>query len=164
MKRIYCCLFVFTCVYSTSFAQQRIEPGTMNYLYSPKPNSILYHDTLFKGSNQFRQLFFRQHDPELIRLYKKHQSNKIFGQIFGIAGTLTTIFGIRMVSSSDQNKRTGWGLIGAGFTATVIGGYLTVMGQQNLQMAVMLFNNQQGRKRALGLGIAHNEAGLVYRL
>ena len=163
MKRICICLFVFICVDQSGFAQQRMEPGSMNYLYAPKPNSILYHDTLFKGSKQFRQLFFRQHDPALMLLYDKHQSNKIFGQIFGITGTLATIFGIRMVSSSDQNKRTGWGLIGAGFTATLVGGYLTCMGHQNLQMAVTLFNNQQGRKQTLGLGTANHQAGLVYR-
>ena len=90
MKRICICLFVFICVDQSGFAQQRMEPGSMNYLYAPKPNSILYHDTLFKGSKQFRQLFFRQHDPALMLLYDKHQSNKIFGQIFGITGTLQT--------------------------------------------------------------------------
>src|SRR5476651_2517159 len=141
MKRMACFLLLLMGICSGSFAQQKMGPG-MTYLYNPKPNSILYHDTLFRGSAQFQQLFYRQGNATLIELYDKHQSNKIAGQVLGLAGTIATVFGISMVSSSGQNKGAGWALLGGGFAVTLTGGYLTLMGQRNLQMAVALFNQQ----------------------
>jgi hypothetical protein len=161
MKRTFCFFLLLTGLSNGSFAQQKLDPGGMNYLYSPKPNSIIYHDTLFKGSEQFRQLFYRQHDPVLMKLYNKHQSNKIWGQTLGFVGTVATVIGISVVSSSDGNKGVGWAMAGGGFVTTLFGGYLTLMGQQNLQLAVTLFN-QPSRKTVLGLGVAHNKAGLAY--
>ena len=147
---------------SGSFAQQKLDPGGMNYISNPKPNSIIYHDTLFRGSAQFRDLFYRSGDFLVIDLYQKHQSNKIAGQILGITGAIATIFGVSMVSSSGNDKGTGWALLGGGFAASITGGYLTVMGQRNLQMAVALFNSKKNRA-ALGIGMGNKQTGLVVK-
>jgi hypothetical protein len=54
-------------------------------------------------------------------------------------------------------------LAGGGLASTIfVGGYLTVKGQQNLQTAVTLFNQEHNRA-ALGIGVANNTAGLVYK-
>lgn len=162
MKGIFFLTTILWAVSFSSVAQQRIEPGIMNYIAAPKPNNIIYHDTLFKGSPQFAQLFYRSGNPEIIYFYEKHRSNKIIGQVMGITGTLATIFGISIISSSGSNKGTGWALLGGGFVATLTGGYLTFMGQRNLQMAVTLFN-KQNHKAALGIGVAEKNAGLVFK-
>ncbi len=161
MKRILFFLMLVTGTFLTTHAQQKMEPG-MNYIFNPKPNSILYHDTLFRGSKQFQQLFYRHGDIRLIQYYDKHQSNKIAGQVLGVAGSIATIFGISMVSSTGNDKGAGWALIGGGFAATLTGGYLTLMSQRNLQMAVTLFNAQNHRA-ALGIGLADKKTGLVLR-
>lgn len=153
---------VLSAICFSSYGQQRLEPKAMNYVINPKTNNIIYNDTIYKGSAEFRQLFYRTRDPELIDLYQKHQANKIAGQIIGLTGTLATIFGISMVSSSRIDKGTGWALLGGGFAVTLTGGYLTFMGQRNLQMAVSLFN-QQYHKTTLGIGISNNNAGLVFK-
>ncbi|MES2004270.1 MAG: hypothetical protein V4450_07100 [Bacteroidota bacterium] len=142
-------------------AQQKLDPKGMNYVVAAKPNSIIYHDTLFSGSRQFKELFYRTGNRDLIFLYDKHQSNKVAGQIIGILGTVATIIGIDRLSSADQ-KGLGWGLLGGGFAATLTGGYLVVMGQKNLQMAVSLFNQKYGRA-AIGIGASNQSAGLVYK-
>ena len=162
MKKLIFILLSLQLLTVSANAQQQIDPKAMNYLMAPKPNSILYHDTLFKGSSQFKQLFYRTHNFELITLYQRHQSNKITGQVMGVMGTLATIFGVSIVSSGRADKGTGWILFGTGFAASITGGYLTLMGQRNLQMAVTLFNQQQN-KTALGIGISNNHAGLVYK-
>lgn len=141
-------------------AQQKMIPGGMNYILSAKPNSILYHDTLFSGSKQFEYLFYRTQDQQLIRLVEKHRSNKITGQVLGLMGTVGTIVGIGQLSGS--NKGWAWGLIGGGFAMTLTGGYLTLLGQQNLQMAVTLFN-QKHQQTSLGMGVANRSVGLVYQ-
>ncbi len=143
-------------------AQQKIEKNAMNYVIGLKPNNIMYHDTLFRGTAQFEQLFYRAHNQDLIDLYRKHQSNKIAGQVLGVTGTLATIFGISMVTSSSADKGTGWALLGGGFAATLTGGYLTLMGQKNLQMAVILFNRQYNGA-SLGIGLSEKNAGLVFK-
>jgi len=162
MKRIVFLLISLCMLSISSNAQQRIDPKGMNYLIATKPNNIIYNDTIYKGSSQFQQLFYRTHNSDLIALYEKHQSNKITGQVLGIVGTLATIFGVSMVSSDRTDKGTGWILFGAGFAASITGGYLTLMGQRNLQMAVTLFN-QQHTKAALGIGVSNSNAGLVYK-
>ena len=156
-------LFICLCMLNASSnAQQRIDPKAMNYLMAPKPNNIIYNDTIFKGSSQFQQLFYRTHNFELIELYQRHQSNKITGQVMGVLGTLATIFGLSIVSSDRTGKRTGWIMMGTGLATSITGGYLMLMGQRNLQMAVILFN-QQNNKAALGVGISNSHAGLVYK-
>ena len=154
-------LFFFFKILATN-AQQKLDKAAMNYVIAPKPNSIFYHDTLYSGSKQFEELFYRTKDTELIRLVERHQSNKIAGQIFGIAGTFATIFGISKVTSSGSDKGYGWALLGGGFAINITGGYLTLMGQRNLQMAVTLFNKKY-HQAALGVGISNYSAGLVYK-
>lgn len=156
--------FIVLCISMLSIsgiAQQKMEKDGMNYLIAPKPNSILYHDTLYKGSVQFKQLFYRDGNYELIQLFERHQSNKIAGQVFGISGTIATIVGLSMLSSGDNNS-TAWLVFGTGFAATITGGYFTLMGQRNLQMAVTLFN-QTHSKQSLGIGMSKNNVGLVYK-
>ena len=94
MKRFFLLLISLCLLDITSNAQQRIDPKGMNYVVAPKPNTIIYNDTVYKGSSQFKQLFYRPHNYALIELYQRHQSNKITGQILGITGTIATILGI----------------------------------------------------------------------
>ena len=162
MKGIIFLIVILAAISFSSDAQQRVEPKAMNYLIGPKPNNIIYRDTIYKGSAQFRQLFYRADNPELIYFYQKHQSNKIVGQFIGLAGTLATIFGVSMVSSSRTDKGTGWALLGGGFAATLTGGYFTVMGQRNLQKAVNLFN-QQHNTTAFGIVVSGSQAGFVFK-
>ncbi len=162
MKPIFFLSFLLITGFSVK-AQQKIDTGGMTYFVNPKPNTIIYHDTIFTGKKQFEQLFYRTGDINLVRLVEKHQSNKIAGQVLGFAGTLATIMGIRKLSSSDDNKNSGWAIIGGGLAVTITGGYLTLMGQKNLQMAVILFN-KQNHTAAFGLGVADKQAGLVFKL
>ena len=162
MKGTFFLIVILCMIGFSAFAQQRVEPKLMNYLASPKPNIIIYNDTIYKGSKQFKQLFYRTGNRDLIYFYQKHQSNKIAGQVIGLAGTLVTIFGVSRLSSSRTDKETGWVLLGGGFAATLTGGYLTFMGQRNLDMAVTLFNRQY-HKASLGIGVSDNRAGLVYK-
>lgn len=143
-------------------AQQRIAPGQMHYLTNPKPNSILYRDTLYRGSKEFMQLFYRNNDTQLMELYRKHQSNKISGQLLGVVGTFAVIFGIGRVSGDNQSKGVGWALIGGGFASTLTSGYLLLQSQRNLNTAVTLFN-QRYNKASLGIGISQQQAGFVYK-
>ena len=160
MLRLFAICF-FVLISSFSQAQQRLEPGQMHYIINPKPNNIFYRDTLYQGSKQFMQLFYRTRDQQLIDLYLKHQSNKVAGQILGVAGSFAMIFGIRNLS--DENKKgTGWAMIGGGFASLVTGGYLTLQGQKNLALAVTLFN-QRHNKAVLGVGVAPQQAGFVYK-
>jgi hypothetical protein len=146
-------------------AQQRVDPGKMNYLINPKPNAVLYHDTLYKGSSQYRQLFYRTGDKTLIQLYLKHQSNKVWGGIMGVIGTIATASGIIIATSSSSvnnhsERSAGWITVGSGLACTIFGGYLLQEGQRNMAMAVSLFNDRYS-KTTLGLGIADKRAGLV---
>ena len=142
--------------------QEKYDPHAMNYLLLSKPNNILYNDTIYKGSAQFKQLFFRQGNLNLMELYKKHQSNKITGQLLSLTGTIAMIIGIgKVTGDSGQDKGAGWALIIGGFATGITGGYLSLMGQRNLQLAVALFN-QQNQKRILGMGVDKNRVGLVY--
>ncbi len=161
MNRIFLLNFLLLAGIATQ-AQQKMEPGGMHYFFNPKPNTIIYHDTIFTGKKQFEQLFYRTGDINLIRLVEKHQSNKIAGQAIGFIGAVAIFAGIRKLSSSDNNKSNGWAMIGGGFAASLASGYLILMGQKNLEMAVILFN-RQSHKAALGLGVADKQAGLVFK-
>lgn len=160
----YCLLLLVLAVYLISqplSAQQRIDPSKMNYLINPKPNAIIYHDTLYKGSAQYMHLFYRTRNVEIIHFYQKHQSNKIWGNIAGVVGTIATASGIIIASGNRTADHTA-GLVtaGSGLACTIFGGYLMMAGQQNLAMAIDLFNNQYN-KAAIGIGISSNRAGLV---
>ncbi|MBW0176298.1 hypothetical protein [Sediminibacterium sp.] len=159
MRLFFCLLAVLFVQYLP--AQQPLEPGRMHYITNPKPNSILYRDTLYRGSKEFMQLFYRTRDQQLISLYQKHQTNKITGQVLGVVGSFAMIFGISRVSSDDQ-KGLGWALIGGGFASTLTSGFLIMESQRQLNMAVTLFN-QRHNKASLGIGITQQQAGLVYK-
>lgn len=161
MKRIYLLLGILLTGGLQVSAQYRLEKKGMTYVVAPKPNTIIYHDSVFSGSSQFTHLFYRTRDQQLIRLVEKHQSNKIAGQVLGVTGTIATLIGISKLSNSD-NKGLGWALLGGGFGATLTGGYLILMGQRNLQMAVTLFNQKQNQA-SLGIGVTNRAAGLVYQ-
>ncbi len=161
MKRIFFLSVLLIAGIATK-AQQKMDAGGMNYFFNPKPNTIIYHDTIFTGKKQFEQLFYRTGDINLIRLVQKHQSNKIAGQVIGFVGAVAIFAGIRKLSSSDNNKSNGWAMIGGGFAASLASGYLILMGQKNLEMAVILFNKQY-HKAALGVGVADKQAGLVFK-
>lgn len=146
--------FAFSCT-----AQQRLNKNGMTYLVGPKLNNIVYNDSVFRGSNEFKHLFFRTGNSQLIGYYEKHQANKIAAQVCGFAGALGILIGINQLSGSD--KGLGWALIGGGFAASVTGGYFTMTSQKHLLMAVTLFNKQYNRSSA-GIGVGQQSAGLVY--
>lgn len=162
MKGLVFLIIFLAAINLSSTAQQRIEPGGMSYVVAPKLNNIIYHDTLYRGSAQFKSLFYRSRNPDLIYYYQKHQSNKVAGQVVGMAGTVATLIGISMVFSGGTNKGPGWVWLGGGFATTLMGGYLTFMGQRNLQTAVTLFN-RQNHSSSLGIGVADRNVGLVFK-
>lgn len=143
-------------------AQQRIERGEMNYLVATKQNSIIYRDTLYSGSQQFKHLFYRTKDQELINFYEKHQSNKIIGSALGLAGSVAIIIGAGKLSDGSTSKGTAWALMGGGFASLLTGGYLIFMGQRNLEAAVVLFN-QRHSHTSLNIGLGDKQAGLVLK-
>lgn len=144
-------------------AQQPLNRnGAMTYLVGPKPHNIIYHDSVFRGSSEFKHLFFRTGDAELLKLYDKHQANKITGQILNFAGAFAIIVGIGRLSGPDKNTGLGWGLIGGGFVSSALGGYLAMSSQKNLVTAVVLFNKKYNSKAYLGIGVGQQSTGLVY--
>ncbi|NCI49944.1 hypothetical protein GWC95_08425 [Sediminibacterium roseum] len=158
-KRIFISGFLFVFLAMSAGAQRKLEPGGMTYLVAAKPNVIIYHDSVFNGVKEFRSLFYRHRDVELITYLERHQSNKITGQVLGFIGTLSTIIGVGTLSN---NKTAGWIMIGGGFASTITSGYLLMMGQRNLATAVTLFNRRY-RTASLGIGVGGNTAGLVYK-
>jgi len=141
-------------------AQQKFDPKGMNYLIGPKTNNIIYHDSVFRGSNEFKHLFYRTGNPELLALYSKHQSNKIVGQTLGVIGAIGIFVGINNLNG--DTKGFGWSMIGGGLLTSIAGGYFTLSGQRNLQMAIAIFN-QQYNKASIGIGVGDRSAGLVYK-
>jgi hypothetical protein len=157
--KIFFCLIVFF-MSKYAQAQQALPAGKMSYTIMSKPNNIVYNDSIFKGSSQFKQLFYRTGNPEIIFAYQKHQSNKIAGQVLGFTGAMAILAGVGHLSGST--KGLGWGLIGGGFLASVAGGYFTLVGQNHLLSAVDLFN-QKHTKPTVSLGLGKQSAGLVYK-
>ncbi len=138
-------------------AQERVDHQKMNYLINPKQNSILYNDTLYKGSNQFRVLFLSSGDKDLIKLYHQHQAAKISGNIIFTAGTLGIIF-----ASANNNISSGtkWGVIGGGAFCMILGTFNLLKGQMAMYKAVTLFNKKHN-KTTVGFDVTGNNAGLV---
>jgi len=141
-------------------AQQPLPRGKMSYTAMTKPNNIVYNDSIYKGSTQFKKLFYRTGNPEIIHSFQKHQSNKITGQVLNFVGAITLISGISYLSG--ETKGLGWTLIGTGFAASIAGGYFALVGQNHLLTAVDLFN-QQYKKSTVSLGFGPQSAGLVYK-
>jgi len=155
-------LVVLICIFVVHLgvAQQPLPRGKMSFTAMTKPNNIVYNDSIYKGSTQFKQLFYRTGNPEVIHSFQKHQSNKITGQVLNFAGAITLISGFSYLSGNT--KGLGWTLIGAGFAASIAGGYFTFVGQNHLLTAVDLFN-QQYKKSTVSLGLGPQSAGLVYK-
>jgi hypothetical protein len=141
-------------------AQQALPKGKMSYTVMTKPNNIVYNDTIYKGSTQFKQLFYRTGNAEIIQSFQKHQSNKITGQVLNIVGAFTLISGISYLSGNT--KGLGWTLVGGGFLASLAGGYFNFVSQQQLLSAVELFN-EQNKKSTVTLGLGQQSVGLVYK-
>lgn len=117
------------------FAQERVDHRKMNYFTNPKPNSILYNDTLYKGSAQFSRLFYRTHDIVLIDLYQRHQSNKLWGTALGLVGSITTTIGVIMATAYNNNvnnNTAGWITAGSGLACSIFGAHLVQSGQKKL--------------------------------
>lgn len=160
MKKLIISLMLFCCFIINAQAQQPLPAGKMSYTIMTKPNNIIYNDSIFKGSNQFKHLFFRTGNPELIQLYQLHQSNKIAGQAFNFMGAIALVAGISNLSGNT--KGLGWGLIGSGFLASVAGGYFALKSQQHLMSAVEMFN-QRYKKSTVSLGLGQQSLGVVYK-
>lgn len=133
-------------------AQQKIDPSKMNYIISPKPNTILYNDTVYRGSNQFKPLFYRTHDNLLIYHYEKHQSNKVWGNVLGVAGMVATISGVVSLTgqhdaNTARNTTAAWVTTGSGLLCSIFGGYLLLEGQKHLFIAVQLFNQRNTKTK-----------------
>ena len=96
-----------------SHAQQPLPQKQMTYLSTAKPNSIFYNDTFYNGSREYRKLFYRTKDPQLIHLYKKHQFDKIVGFALNTTGIISLTAGTiqsvndLLVAAYLFNKRYG---------------------------------------------------------
>lgn len=148
--------FCLLCQYS--HAQLKLESKGITQLTGAMPNNLVYNDSIFRGSKEFKHLFLRTGNSKMIALYKQHQTNKIIGQLVSILGAVTMVTGVNQLS---ENKGLGWGLIGGGFITGTIGGSFTGLSQKKLRMAICLFNQQYG-STSLGLGAGSKSAGLVY--
>jgi hypothetical protein len=148
-------------------AQQKIDPYKMNYIVSPKPNTILYNDTVYRGTNQFKVLFYRTHDNLLIYHYEKHQSNKIWGNVLGTAGMISTLTGVLALSSQHnstgaKNTTGAWVATGSGLLCTIFGGYLLMEGQKHLFLAVDVFNQRYAKTKVTAkVGMSVNGPAMI---
>ena len=156
----FCMILGFALIGILVNAQQKFNPKEMNYLIGPKPNNIIYHDSVFRGSNEFKHLFYRTGDAELLKLYSKHQTNKIVGQSLSFVGAISILVGINNLSG--DTKSFGWGMIGGGLLTSIAGGYFTLSGQRNLKMAIAIFNKQYNTT-SVGVGVGDRSVGLVYK-
>lgn len=144
-------------------AQQHYDAKKMVYVQSNKPNTIIYDGTIYKGSSQYKTLFYRTGDKDLMKLYQQHQNNKIAGGIIGTLGSIALFVGVANASSSNTNNKTpGWIAAGSGLVCTIAGGYLVLIGQQKIAIATELFNKQYAKTTA-GIGFTGNSVGLVVK-
>ncbi len=144
-------------------AQMKIDPSKMNYLLNTKTNNILYRDTVYRGSREFRMLFERTGDQDIIRLYKRHQTSKIMSQVLTFAGTFAIAFGVAEISAGNNDQKTqGWLLTAGGFVTATYAGYLMLKSQQQLLQAVTVFNARHNTA-SLGIGVSQHRLGLVYK-
>jgi hypothetical protein len=153
-----CCGFIVA-------AQQKIDAKKMQYVYTSKPNTIIYNDTLYQGAKQFKQLFINTHDPNIIHLYYAQQQNKIWGNVLSAIGSVGLIVGVQMASSShNANVNTGWLLVGSGFVTAMGGGYLIALGKAQLQQATLLFNKRIAAKPYATIAPTQHGLGCVVHL
>jgi len=154
-KQLLCLVITFVCAMQAM--GQGFNPRKMTYFNTTKPNTIIYNDTLYSGSKQFKALFLRTDDKELIRLYHKHQSNKVWGNIIGTTGAVAIGFGVGL---TGNNKTAGWITAGAGFVTLVSGAWLITCGQRDLLYATQLFNARY-TKTTIRAGFTGNGVALV---
>ena len=148
-----------------SHAQQPLPQKQMTYLSTAKPNSIFYNDTFYNGSREYRKLFYRTNDPQLIHLYKKHQFDKIVGFALNTTGIISLTAGTIYASSYHPNisRGVGWGMVGAGVVAAITGSYLTTQSVNDLLVASYLFNKRYGNPKA-AIGISNGGLSFVLNL
>lgn len=140
-------LFPFTILLffiTFSSAQRSINAKQMIFFATPKPNTIIFNDTLYNGSTAYKQLFLRTNDKVLIELYKRSQTNKIVGSAMGTIGSLALTAGVIYASSNHPNisRGTGWAIAGTGLVTAITGGYLLTRATSNLVLATYLFNKK----------------------
>ena len=161
MKLIVFISFIFCC--NIVYAQQKVDHDKMNYIYTSHPYCILYHDTLFSGSKEFRKLFYLTRNEPIINLYRLHQSCKVWGNGLTFVGTLATLWGVIKVSDksiSSSERSFAWVSIIGGVGCDIGGTALIMNGHKALATAVHLFN-LNNKKTAINLGVGNKEAGLV---
>ena len=146
-------------------AQQPLPQKQMSYLSTAKPNSIFYNDTFYNGSREYRKLFYRTNDPQLIQLYKKHQVDKILGFVLSTTGFISLTAGTIYASSYHPNisRGVGWGMVGTGVVAAIAGTYLTTQSVNDLLVADYLFNKRYGNPKA-AVGISNGGLSFVLNL
>lgn len=147
MLKFWLSCFLILCCAMNATAQQKIETKKMQYVYTNKPNTIVYNDTLYQGAKQFKRLFIEMHDANIINLYYAQQGNKIWGNVLSTLGSVGLIVGVQMAHGSNKtNVGTGWLLVGGGFLTAMSGGYLIALGKTQLQQATLLFNKRMAIK------------------
>ena len=161
MKR-YLVFIGLSFIVSNLFAQQQYNPKQMVFVPTNKPNTIIYNDTIYKGSRQFKTLFLRTGDKDLSNLYLQHQRNKIAGGIIGTLGSIAMIIGVSQATSSSNNKTGGWVAAASGLAATITGGYFVLIGQKKIDTATELFNRRYAKITA-AIGLTGNSVGLVLK-
>ena len=153
-----CCGFIVA-------AQQKIDTQKMQYVYTSKPNTIIYNDTVYQGAKQFKQLFINTHDPNIIHLYYAQQQNKIWGNVLSTLGSVGLIVGVQMAYGTNKsNVNTGWLLVGSGFVTAMGGGYLIALGKTQLQQATLLFNKRIAAKPYATIAPTQHGLGCVVHL
>ncbi len=156
-------LLLTVCIINSLTAQQPYNHNNMVFVATNKPNTIIYNDTIYKGSTQFKNLFIRTGDTDLAKLFQQHQSNKVAGNVLSLIGSLGVGFGVGIATANNNNKGTGWAIAGGGFITSIFGGYLMLVGQQKLVAATELFNKRYAPKATAGIVITNNGASLVVK-
>ena len=146
-------------------AQTKLPPKQMTYLSTSKPNSIFYNDTFYSGSKEFKQLFFRTKDAQLIELYKKHQVEKIFGSAMGTAGSLALAVGVIYAGGNHNriSRGAGWAIAGSGLVTSIVGSYISTEATSDLILATYLFNKRYANPKT-AIGISSNGLSFVVKL
>ena len=146
-------------------AQQKVLPNQMNFISTPKPNSIIFNDTIYNGSRAFRSLFLRTNDLQIIEVYRYHQTDKIWGSVLGTTGSIALSLGVVYASSYHPNisRNTGWIMAGSGMIAAITGGYLLNRANTDLLIATYLFNKKLAKQKT-AIGISNNGVSVVVKL
>ena len=163
-KNIFLLGSIFVLFIAKTSAQQKLLQGQMNFISTPKPNSIIYHDSIYNGSRAFRSLFLQTKDAQIIEAYKFHQTDKIWGSILSTTGSIALSLGVVYASSYHPNisRGTGWIMAGSGMFAAITGGFLLNRAHSDLLIATYLFNKKKSKPTAIG--ISNNGLSVVVKL